>query len=239
MIFLIYFLLITLTYTHKCSFKTPIKYEQIYLCREKLNSTSLRIWLHLKLNTTNLFSYYSFTLRIIHLIEKHKIHLKDHFEKQISEYVQINSHSNESNTINLHNLPPGRYEICVNFLNKNTTKIFYYRSSNSCLHIPWNVLEHEKAQPHLFIYILFIILIIILLVTIVFFIYSLHQCFKSRKIPVPVIIENIDEDYNKTEHAKFLVNKHFSQRPNSFELLVRRRFHQRYAHRSSPDLNDT
>jgi len=218
-----------------------MKYEQVYLCQENLNSTSLRIWLYLKLNTTtNLFSYYSFTLRIINLIEEHKIHFEDHFEKQISEYVQINSHQNESNIINIHHLSPGRYEICVNFLNNNNTKNnFYYRSSNSCLHIPWNVLEHEKAQPHLFIYILFIILIIILLVTIVFFIYSLHQCFKSRKIPVPVIIENIDEDYDKTKHAKFLVNKHFSQRPNSLELLVRRRLHQRYAHRSSPDLNDT
>jgi len=214
-----------------------MKYEQVYLCQENLNSTSLRIWLYLKLNTTtNLFSYYSFTLRIINLIEEHKIHLEDHFEKQISEYVQINSHQNESNIINIHHLSPGRYEICVNFLNKNI-KNFYYRSSNSCLHIPWNVSEHGKAQPKLFIYVLFMVLIIILLVTIVFFIYSLHQCFKPRETPVPVIIESIDEDNDKTKQAKFLVNKHFVQNPSSLELLIRKRIHQRYSHRS-PDLNE-
>jgi hypothetical protein len=82
------------------------------------------------------------------------------------------------------------------------------------------------------------ILIIILLVTIVFFIYALHQYFKSRKpLLQPVATEDIDEDNDPTGRATFLVNQHFVQDTNPFGLLVRKRIHQRYAHRS-PDLND-
>jgi ATP-dependent Zn protease len=181
------------------------------------------------------FSYYSFTLRIIDLIDKHKIHFKDRFEKQISDYVEIDFYQKENNTINIHNLLPGRYEICVNFLNQKNQNI-YYRSSNSCLHIPWNVSEHEKEQPNLFIHLLFFILIIILLVAIAFFIYSLHQYFKSRKPPsaVPIVMENVDENNDNAERIKFLVNQHFVPRVNPLELLVRRRIHQRYAVQS-PD----
>jgi hypothetical protein len=127
----------------------------------------------------------------------------------------------------------------VNFLNKNNTKI-YYRSSNSCLYIPWNISEHEKAHPNAFIYVLFIILIIILLVTIAFVIYNVYQYFKSgrppRPSPIPVTEEIGDEDHDTSERARFLVNQHFPQDTNPFVTLARRRFHQRYAHRSS-DVN--
>jgi hypothetical protein len=84
-LFLIYSLFLTLTYADQCSFKTPIKQEDVYLYREKLNSTSIRVWLYLKFNqseyTQNFFSYYTFTLRIIHLIDEHEFHLEDRFEK--------------------------------------------------------------------------------------------------------------------------------------------------------------
>ena len=244
MFFLIYSLLLTLTCAHKCSFKTSIKHEDVYLCREKLNSTSIRVWLHLKFNQTeykqNFFSYYTFTLRIIDLIDEHKVHLEDRFEKQISNYVEINRNKKENNTINIHNLPPGRYEICVNLLN-NKNKHFYYRSPNSCLHIPWHVPEYEQDSPNRFLQVSLIISIIILLITIVFFIYALYQYFKSRK-PF-VVIHNIDEgqgtdeDNDIAERAKLLVHQHFAPEVNPFELLVRKRVHRRYSHRS-PDMND-
>ena len=229
---LIYFLFFTLTSTNKCSFQTNIQYEQIYLCRQKLNSTSVRIWLHLKLNQTNqyelhFFSYYVFTLRILDIIEGHKIHLKDRFEKRISEYVKINITEKENHTINIHNLPSGRYEICANFVHKKMKK-FYYRSSNSCLHIPWNVPEYEREQPNLFMHVLFMVLIIILLVAIAFVIYSIHRDFKRRQSIVLVDVEH--EDLDQTEHAKLLVNRHFPEEIHPLELLVRKRIHERYAH---------
>ncbi len=84
-LFLIYSLFLTLTYADQCSFKTLIKQEDLYLCREKLNLTSIRVWLYLKFNqsedTQNFYSYYTFALRRIHLIDEHEFHLEDRFEK--------------------------------------------------------------------------------------------------------------------------------------------------------------
>ncbi|CAF0885049.1 unnamed protein product [Rotaria sordida] len=241
MFFLIYILFFTLTYGHKCSFKNSTKYQHTYLCQEKLNTTSIRIWLHMKFNKSeheqNFFLYYTFTLRVIDLTQKHKTHLKDHFEKQISDYVKINFNEKENNTINIHNLPPGRYEICVNFLN-NKTKNFYYRSSTSCLYVSWNVPEYEHNQAHL-MQMLLIISIIILLAAIVFFIYALHQYFAPEILPVVVDhMDEKDEVSDNSERAKLLIHKHFVQDVNPFASSVRKRIHQRYAHRS-PDPNDT
>ncbi len=221
MFFLVFFLLFISTYAHKCSWNSPIEYEQIYLCRENLNSTSIRIWLHLKLNSSelNYFSYYTFTLRII---DGHKIQLKDRFEKQISDYAEIDFNQKDNNTLNIHNLSPGHYEICVNFFTKNLSKS-YCRFSNSCLHIPWNLSEHE---PHLFIH----VLIIILLVAIVFFIYAVHEYFKSRERSLLPQAKNDEEDHDNSERVRLLVNQHFVEDTNPIELLVRRRIHQRYAH---------
>lgn len=245
MLFLIYFYLFTLTYTHKCSFKPSLNYEQIYLCREKLNLTSLRIWLHFKFNQTNLyelnfFSSYSFTLRTIDLLHTHHINFKDRFEKQISNYTEINTYQKQNNTIIIHDLSPGRYEICVNFLNKKMKK-FYYRSSNSCLHFPWNVPGHDRAKPNPGIRVLFIVLIIIFLISLAYVFHSIHQYIISRRppvpSPVPIDAENADDDIDDSERARRLVDRHFSKDDNPFELMVRRRIHRRYAH-DSPDLND-
>jgi hypothetical protein len=237
MLFLIYFLFIDLSSTHKCSFTTSSKPEHIYLCREKLNATSLRVWLHLKFNKTedvpSFFSYYIFTLRMIDLLDEHKIHVKDRYEKQISDYAEINNHSQENNTINIHNLSPGRYEICVNFLNNKNKKI-YYRLSSSCLHIPWNVPESPHEHPNPLMQVTLIILVIILLASACFVVHGIHQYLSPKKTPVDE--HNIDEeveDSDSSERAKFLVHQHFSKDINPFELLVRKRIHQRYAHSSS------
>ncbi|CAF2717014.1 unnamed protein product [Rotaria sp. Silwood2] len=234
MFFLIYyFLFFTLTYGYKCSFENSTKYPHIYLCQEKLNTTSIRIWLHMKFNKTeaeqHFFLYYAFTLRVMDLTNKHELQLKDRFEKQISDYVKINVNEKENNTINIHSLSPGRYEICVNFLS-NKNKHFYYRSSTSCLYVPWNIPEYEYNQANL-MQILLIISIIILLATIVFFLHAVHQYFISDIRPI--VMNEKDEVTDNNERAKLLVNKHFVQNVNPFELLVRKRIHQRYAHRLS------
>ena len=127
MFFLIHFLFFTLTYSHRCSNK---KYEHTYLCREKLNPSTLRVSLHLKFNRTTVrqekfFSYYSFTLRLIDLSDGHNIHLEERFEKRISDYAAFNLTKPENNTIDIRNLPPGRYEVCVNFLHNKTEKLYY------------------------------------------------------------------------------------------------------------------
>jgi hypothetical protein len=149
--------------------------------------------------------------------------LKDRFEKQISDYVKIDLNQKENHTIDIHHLSSGHYEICVNFFNNKTDK-FYYRSSNSCLYIPWNVLE----QPNLSIHVLFMILIIILLITCAFFIYAIHEYFKSRK---RIVLSQVEDDHDINERARFLVNQHFVEDINPFVLSVRKRIHQRYAHR--------
>ncbi|CAF3354007.1 unnamed protein product [Rotaria sp. Silwood1] len=139
-------------------------------------------------------------------------------------------------TINVHNLLPGRYEICVNCLS-NKNKNFYYRSSTSCLYVPWNTREYEQNQANL-MQVLLIISIIILLATIVFFIYAVHQYYIPKICPIVTDdMDEKDEVTNNTEHARLLVNKHFVQDVNPFESLVRKRIHQRYAHRP-PDTND-
>lgn len=239
MIVLFYLLLFTLTCAHKCSFQTPIAYEQIYLCRETLNASSIRIWLHVKWNQNSrydlhFFSFYVFTLRIIDSIDENHIRMEDRFEKAISDHAQINLRRRENHTINIHNLPSGRYEICVNFFSKNSTK-FYYRSVNSCLHVPWNVSEFQKEQINLFFHVLFLALIIILLVAIAFFIYALHQCFTSQKpLPPPSaepgVAEDTDNEENVNERARLLVNQHFVRDVRPLESMVRKRIHQRYAH---------
>ncbi|CAF3333671.1 unnamed protein product [Rotaria sp. Silwood1] len=152
-------------------------------------------------------------LSVMDLTGKHEVNLKDRFEKQIS-----------------------RYEICVNCLS-NKNKNFYYRSSTSCLYVPWNTREYEQNQANL-MQVLLIISIIILLATIVFFIYAVHQYYIPKICPIVTDdMDEKDEVTNNTEHARLLVNKHFVQDVNPFESLVRKRIHQRYAHRP-PDTND-
>ncbi|CAF1282898.1 unnamed protein product [Adineta steineri] len=240
MFILIYFVFITLTYAHNCSLDTSIKYNHVYLCREKLNSTSLRIWLHLRFNQSdyneNFFSYYIFTLRVINLISGDHIHLEDRFEKQIGDFTQINRNKKENNTINIHHLSPGRYEICVNLLS-NKTKKLYYRSSYSCIHIPWHVPEFERYKPNPLKEVLLIISFIILLITIAFVAHNIHTLSESRK-PL-IVVHNIDEeeDNDNSELAKLLANKHFVRNISPLELLVRKRIHERYKHQS-PDVNE-
>jgi Ca2+/Na+ antiporter len=241
MLFLIFFFLfINLSFTYECSFQTVNKSEHIYLCREKLNATSLRVWLHLTLNKSehvqNTFSYYIFTLRTLDLIDEHKINLKDRFEKKISNYTEINFNKYENNSIKIYNLSPGRYEICVNFFS-NKNKNFYYRLPSSCLHIPWAVSEYEHERPNRLVQVSLVITIIILLVTVCFVIHVLHQYFRPEKPPVDTDNMEETEDIDYSERAKFLVNQHFPTHVNPFELLVRRRIHERYAH-YSPDSNE-
>ena len=228
-------LFISSTNAYKCSLRTD---SESWLCREKINTTSVRIWLHIQWDTIDQqrFSSYVFTLRMLDAIDENHIRLEDRFEKRISNSTTIDFHRKENHTINLHYLSPGRYEICVNFYPKNSTKIFY-RSTSSCLHIPWEVPEHEKEEFNLFIHVLFIFLIIILFITMAFFIYAVQKCWKS---PQPLLVGTeesvmIEEDPN--DRARFLVNKHFADNVKPLETLVRKRIHQRYAH-LSPDLDD-
>ena len=239
--FFSFLLLFSFTYSQQCSIRTTINNDGIYLCREKLNSTSLRVWLHMQWNEINrqqwqIFSSYVFTLRMLDALDENHIRLEDRFEKRISNPTEIDRHRRENHTINIHYLSPGRYEICVNFYEKNTTKI-YYRSLHSCLHIPWQVSEHEHEDFNLFIHVLFIILIIILFITTAFFIYALHQCFKSRKDRLVVLETNVIEEDDSNERARFLVNQHFTQNGSALESLVWKRIHQRYGHQS-PDLDN-
>ena len=230
------FFLFTSTYAHQCSSQTPKNYEQIYLCREKLNSTSLRVWLRIRLNQTQryqltTFPYYIFTLRVIDLLHEEKIELKDRFEQQVGDYVPIDLHRKEKNTITIHNLFPGRYEVCVNFF-PNRSREFYYRSSNSCIHIPWDVPEDEDGSGNSFVHAIFMVVIILLLVSSVFFIYVVHRCFKPSPPARSVSpADDTDEEDATNERAKFLVNKHFVHDKSPLEHLIRNRIHQRYAHR--------
>ncbi|UJR26101.1 hypothetical protein I4U23_007447 [Adineta vaga] len=219
-----------------------MKHNDVYLCREKLNVTSLRIWLHLRLNQSEQyqFSYYTFTLRTINLLDNHNLQLKDHFEKQIGKYLQINRTQNENHTINIHNLSPGRYEICVNLL-YDKTYAFFYRSPNSCLYIPWDAPEYDLEEPNSVLLISFMIGIIMLVVSTAFCIHTIHQYVKLiSSVPIVETVdenEEQDEDQRTSERAKFLVKQHFEPNINPFELLVRRRIHERYNHHS-PDLNE-
>ena len=59
--------------------------------------------------------------------------------------------------------------------------------------------------------------------------HSLHQCYLSRKPPDPIIdVEEEEEHIDRSERAKLLVHQHFGDNVNPFELLVRRRIHERY-----------
>lgn len=247
MLNLFYFLsFISFVYSSQCSIRNQTNHDGIYLCRQKLNSTSIRVWLHLQWNKINrnqwqMFSSYVFTLRMLDSVNEHDIRLEDRFEKRISSPIEIDRYRRENHTINLHYLLPGRYEICVNFFQENLTKIFS-RSLHSCLHIPWQVPEYEHDDFNLFIHVLFFILMIILFITSAFFIYSLQKCLKSRKhVPVvvePTVIEDQEEEHdNVNERARFLVNQHFVQNVRPLESLVWKRIHQRYADRS-PDLDN-
>ena len=175
-------------------------------------------------------------------MDDHALHLEERFEKRIGQHSQLNRTQNENNTIDLHNLSPGRYEICVNLL-YDKSQHFYYRSPNSCLHIPWDVPEEEFEAPHSLIQISFMIGIIMLLVASAFVIHTVHQYVKSisKKPTVDDAEDNQeedeDEDQKKSERAKFLVRENFQPKVNPFELLVRRRIQQRYNH-YSPDLDD-
>jgi hypothetical protein len=241
MFFLIYFLYFIGAYGHNCSLRTPSKHEHAYLCREKLNATSIRVWLHLRFNHSatkpNSFSYYTFTLRTVDLIDGHSIQLQDRFEKRISDYTEIDTNSKENSTINIHNLASGRYEICVNLFS-GKDHVFYYRSPASCLHIPWGVPEHEPHEPNLLIQISLMISMIMLFVTAAFCMHMIHQYVKSIRPAVVDVdtleVEESDEDKVKHERARLLVQQSLQPGINPFELLVRRHVLQRYDH-WSPD----
>lgn len=241
MLILFSILFISSTNAYKCSLRTDSKHAESWLCREKINSTSVRIRLHIQWDAIDQhrFSSYVFTLRMLDAIDENHIRLEDRFEKRISNYTTIDFHRKENHTINLHYLSPGRYEICVNFYPKNSAKIFY-RSTSSCLHIPWEVPEHEKEEFNLFIHVLFFILIIVLFITMAFFIYAVRQCWKSSQ-PLLVVTEETvmteEEEQDANDRARFLVNKHFADNVKPLETLVRKRIHQRYVHQS-PDLDD-
>lgn len=228
-------------FAHQCLFPNRIEFERVYLCREKFNSTSIRIWLYLNLNQTNryhrnFFAFYTFNLRVMELVEEKHHQFDKHFEKQITDYIQINSRTKENHTINIHNLSPGRYEICVNFYQKKSPR-FYSRSTNSCLYVPWNVPEHDYEYASRFIQTIFMILIILLLPTSAFFVYSIYKYIESRR-PRKIPIADEEEELDDSEKARFLVNQHFSDDISPLRLLVHRRMHKRYAHRS-PDLNES
>jgi hypothetical protein len=74
------------------------------------------------------------------------------------------------------------------------------------------------------------ILIIILLVSCAFCIYAVHTYCRSRKL---ILLPQIDQEENHdiNERARFLVNQHFVDDINPFAVSVRKRMHQRYAHR--------
>jgi len=236
--FVTYFLLyIQSLFAHQCLFPNRIQFELIYLCRERLNSTSIRVWLYLNFNQTNryhlkFFSSYTFTLRAMTLVEEKHSHFNDYFEKRISDHVKINFQVKENHSISLHNLASGRYEICVN-LYQDKSRRLYSRSTNSCLYIPWNVPEYEYQQANRFILMIFMILIILFFSTCAFFIYSIYKYIQSRR-PKKI---SIQQEKNDEEHANFLVNQHFVNHMTPLRLLVHRRMHQRYAHRS-PDFNE-
>lgn len=216
-----------------CSLKNPIKHQYVYLCRGKLNSTCIRISLHMKFNKNEkiFFSYYKFTLRTLHIVHEYEIKLNERYERHISDYVQVNLTNKENNTINIHNLPPGHYEICVRFFNDKDND-FYYGSLNSCLHIPWYATLYRQEQANLK-QILVLITIIILLAMITFFMCTLHQYILSLKTT-----SSTAEEDNEPELVKLLIDKHFVENISPMELLVRKRIHQRYAHRLS-DSNNT
>lgn len=238
MLILFSILFISSTNAYKCSLRTDSKHTESWLCREKINTTSLRIRLHIQWDTIDQhrFSAYIFTLRMLDAVDENHIRLVDRFEKRISNYTKIDFHRKENHTIILHNLSPGRYEICVNFYPKNFTAIFF-RSISSCLHVPWDVPEHEKEEFNLFIHVLFIILIIILFITTAFFIYAVHQCWKSRQSSLVIAEESVMMEEENDDRARYFVNQHFVNNVKPLESLVRKRIHQRYAHRS-PDLDD-
>lgn len=255
MFYLIVFLLITfssLRQALKCSTSIPIHHQYSYLCREKMNSTTLRIWLHWRFNRTvhhrTSLAFYRFTLRTIDLVEEKKLSLEDRFERTISDASSLDFQSKENHSIIIRNLHPGRYEICVEFLNQQKT--IYSRTLDSCLRVPWRVSEHVRNQRDSLIEILLMICIIVLLATIAFVIYAFHRFIQSFRTPTIVIDarDNDDEEKEKEEEerppsppiqiddkerARLLMHRHFVQDTRPLEALVHRRIHQRYAHRSA------
>lgn len=241
---LLYFFLFTCTYGLKCSLHTPPKDDYVYLCRQRLNITSMRVWLNYRFNQSapkpNLFAFYTFTLRTVDLLDSHRIQLEDRFEKRIGDVMEINPSSRENHSISIYNLSPGRYEICVNLLSERSQR-FFYRSAHSCLQIPWHVPEDGPHEPNLLIQISLMISIIILLVTSAFCIHTIHQYVKAIRPPIVLAevddADEQDEDKAIHERTKLIMHQQFEPGVNPFELMVRRRVHQRY-HQWSPDLNE-
>ena len=219
----------------------PHVYQHSYLCREKFNSTTLRIRLHLKANDTeyepNVFVFYRFTMRTIDLAEEDKLTLDDRFERPITDLTSIDFRRRENHTVSIHHLYPGRYEICVNFFNKKKT--IFYRSANSCLHVPWYVPEYELSKPNLLIQVSLLISVILLLASITFVGYAIHQYIQAEERPVVTAEDEASEqeEQSDSERVRFLVNQYFGQSSPQYSSLIKKRLRQRYAHRS-PDLSE-
>jgi hypothetical protein len=228
--------------TPKCSLKTPRHHEQIYLCRETINATTVRIRLHIRLNISDheqrLFSYYKFTLRTLDLLDGRRFSHDNRLERTISDDVLLDSHAQENHTIVIQHLFPGRYEICADFLNRKKT--MFFRTVNSCLYLPWNVPAYELAESDLLLQVPLLVGIILLLLSIMFAIHAANQCIQAGKIAV-VVHDTDDGDDNNTENETLrrllFVTQRLGQRPDAFQVLMKHRVYQRYAHHS-PDLDE-
>ena len=231
--------------SHRCSSTMPHAYQHSYLCREKLNSTTLRIRLHLRVNDTeyapNVLVSYRFTLRTLDLVEENRITLEERFERPITNVTTIDIRRRENHSVSIQNLYPGRYEVCVNFFDQKRN--VFYRSANSCLHVPWYVPESELNRANPLIQVSLLISIILLLASIAFVGYSIHQYINAGKTPISTADDDgNDDDEPKDEwdndRVKFIVNQHFGEPIRPYENLIQKRLRQRYAHRS-PDLEDS